>query len=335
MSLTRNRARLLIVEFLLSLAAIGFRSKAAEPTITAQDLPRVPAVEAKNVLSTFQIEKGFHLELVAAEPLISSPVAMAFDERGRLFVVEMIDYSERREQVPHLGRIRLLEDTNGDGVFDKSGIYADNLPWPTGVFCYDGGIFVIATPDIIYLKDTKGTGKADFRETVFTGFAEGVQRINVQELPNSLIWGLDNRVHGATSGEGGLVRSLRHSETKPLDVRGRDFAIDPRSMVLTTEAGGGQHGLSFDDYGHRFTCNNSDHIRLFMYDERYASRNPLYAMPPCLESIAVDGPAAEVYRVSPEEPWRIIRTKWRVAGLVPGPIEGGGRSAGYFTCATG
>src|SRR5437588_11855672 len=72
-----------------------------------------------------------------------------------------------------------------------------------------------------------------------------------------------------------------------------------------------------------------------MYDDRYAARNPNFSMPPALASIAVDGPAAEVYRISPEEPWRVIRTKWRVAGLVSGPIEGGGRSAGYFTGATG
>ena len=95
-------------------------------------------------------------------------------------------------------------------------------------------------------------------------------------------------------------------------------------MTMTSEAGGGQHGLSLDDYGHRFACNNSDHIRFYIYDDRYASRNPFYAMPACIQSIAVDGPAAEVYRISPEEPWRVIRTKWRVAGLVGGPMEGGG-----------
>jgi putative membrane-bound dehydrogenase-like protein len=275
------------------------------------------------------------LEIAACEPNIASPVAMAFDENGRLFVVEMIDYSERREETPHLGRIRMLEDTDSDGVYDKSTVFADNLPWPTAVFCYDGGIFVGATPDILYLKDTDGDGKADVREKVFTGFAEGVKRINVQGMLNSFNWGLDNRIHGATSGNGGVGKSLKHPELKPVDLHGRDFVIDPRTMTMTSEAGGGQHGLSFDGQGRRFACNNSDHIRLFMYDDRYASRNPFYAMLACLESIAVDGPAAEVYRISPEEPWRVIRTRWRVAGLVGGPIEGGGRASGYFTGATG
>jgi putative membrane-bound dehydrogenase-like protein len=309
--------------------------KGAEPQITAEDLPRVPAVEPKDALQTFRIKKGFHLELVATEPNISSPVALSFDERGRMFVVEMIDYSERRDQVPHLGCIHLLEDTNGDGVYDKSTLYADNLPWPTAVFCYGGGIFVIADPDILYLKDTKGDGKADVREVVFTGFAEGVARVNVQEMPNSLIWGLDNRIHGATSGNGGSIRSLRHPEPNRINLNGHDFAIEPQRMSMTAEAGGGQHGLSFDDYGRRFTCNNSDHVRLFMYDERYASRNPFYDMPASLASIAADGPAAEVYRISLEEPWRVIRTRWRIAGVMTGPVEGGGRSSGYFTGATG
>jgi hypothetical protein len=74
---------------------------------------------------------------------------------------------------------------------------------------------------------------------------------------------------------------------------------------------------------------------MLMYEERYAARNPYFALPRALVDIAVDGPAAEVYRISPDEPWRVIRTKWRVAGLVPGPVEGGGRPSGYFTGATG
>src|ERR1043166_3531753 len=86
-------------------------SDAAEPSVEAKDLPRVPPVEPKDALKTFQVKPGFHLDLVAAEPLVVDPIAMSFDEDGRLFVVEMRDYPERRNERPHLGRIRMLEDT--------------------------------------------------------------------------------------------------------------------------------------------------------------------------------------------------------------------------------
>jgi putative membrane-bound dehydrogenase-like protein len=120
-----------------------------------------------------------------------------------------------------------------------------------------------------------------------------------------------------------------------LDLRGRDFSFDPRVLEMRAESGGGQHGLSFDNRGRKFVCSNSSHVQTLMYEERYAARNPYYSMPRALVEIAVDGGAAPVYRISPDEPWRVIRTQWRVSGLVPGPIEGGGRPSGYFTGATG
>src|SRR5437660_226349 len=183
------------------LALFSEPAAAAAPPLEPKDLPRIPPTEVTNVLKTFQIRKGFHLQLVAAEPLVIDPIAMSFDENGRLFVVEMRDYSEMREVHPHLGRIRLLEDTDGDGRFDKATVYADDLPWPTGVICYDGGIFVAASPDILYFKDTKGDGIADIRKVVFTGFGAGKgEKLNVQALLNSFNWGLDNRIHGQTAG---------------------------------------------------------------------------------------------------------------------------------------
>ncbi len=338
--------------------------RAAEPEVSEKDLPRVPPTTPESAIATFQVKRGFRLELVAAEPLVVDPVAMAFDEDGRLFVVEMRDYPERRNQTPHLGRIRLLQDTDGDGRFDKSTVYVDNLPWPTAVICWNGGVFVGATPDILYCKDTNGDGVSDVREVVFTGIASNyapydVDKLNVQALFNSFIWGLDNRIHAANGGDGGQVRRVESEFTRAwrrkaagvpsseglspdeagassaLDLRGRDLSIDPRGLTIRLESGGGQYGLSFDSRGRKFVCSNSAHLREVMYEDREAARNPFFTMPPSTIDIAADGPAAPVYRISPDEPWRVLRTRWRVTGLFPGPIEGGGRPSGYFTGATG
>ena len=306
---------------------------AAELRVEDKDLPRVPATAPTNAVSTIQIRDGFRIELVASEPLIVSPVAIAFDEYGRLFVAEMRDYSERRDE--KLGRIKLLEDTDGNGRFDHATIYAEGLAWPTAVICYDGGIFVGASPDILYLKDTNGDGVADVRKVVFTGFGNATPKLNVQQLLNSFTWGLDNRIHGALGGNPSVVTNLMQPGAKPLELRGRDFSFDPRTFEMRAESGGGQWGMSFDDEGNKFICSNSRHIAVEMYEDRSAAGNPFYAMPPPDVSIAADGAAAEVFRISPDEPWRVLRTKWRVSGLVPGPVEGGGRVSGYFTGASG
>ncbi len=317
-------------------ALFPLAAPAAPPELTLADLPRVPPVETSNAFQTFQLKPGFTLHLAAAEPLVMDPIEICFDENGRMFVVEMRDYSEMREVQPHLGRIRLLSDTNGDGAFDRAEVYAEDLPWPTGVCCYDGGIFVAASPDIIYFKDTNGDGKADVRKVVFTGFGAGKgDKLNVQALVNGLRWGMDNRIHGQTASNGGVLKRPEAPDDTALDLRGRDFNFDPRHLDLRPENGGGQYGMCFDNHGRKFVCSNSHHIQTFMYDAEYGDRNPYYNLPPSLVDIPVDGPAAEVYRTSPEEGWRVIRTKWRVTGVVQGLIEGGGRSSGYFTSATG
>jgi len=309
---------------------------AAAPELKPEDLPRVPPVETTNALKTFQIKKGFHLELAASEPLTVDPIEISFDENGRMFTVEMRDYSELRDVSPHLGQVRMLTDTNGDGTFDTMSVYAEDLPWPTGVLCYGGGVFVAASPDVLYFKDTDGDGKADVRRVIYTGFGAGKgDKLNVQALVNCLRWGPDNRVHGQTAGNGGMIKRPEEGDDDALDVRGRDFCFDPRSLVLWPEHGGGQYGMGFDNRGRRFVCSNSHHLQAFMHEARYGARDLFHNLPPALVDIPVDGPAAEVYRTSPEEGWRVIRTKWRVSGVVAGIIEGGGRASGYFTSATG
>ena len=323
---------------LLFLAAIGGEVVGADSVLTVdpRELPRFPPVEAQRAIETFIVKRGFHLELVAAEPLVASPVAVSFDENGRLFVLEMRDYSEQRELTPHLGRVRLLEDTDGDGRYDRATVFADDLPWPTAIIWARGGLFVCAAPDIVWLQDTNGDGNADVRRIVFTGFNSGLPKLNVQALPNSFAWGPDNLIHLQTGGGNrGVIRCLERTDLSAQELAGRDFWFDPRTFAFGFEAGGGQFGMSYDDRGRRFVCNNSDHLRTYLFDDRYGARNPFSALPSPLVSVAADGPAAEVFRISPDEPWRVVRTRWRVAGKVSGPVEGGGRVSGYFTGATG
>lgn len=311
---------------------------AAEPADSVEkdyagELPRLAPTEPGKALETFRVAAGFKIEQVAAEPLVADPIAISFDENGRLYVVEMRGYSENDAE--NLSRIRLLDDTDGDGRFDKSTIFADGLSWPTAILCSAGGVYVADAPNLFFLKDTDGDNRADVREVVYTGFGKS----NVQGLVNSFLWGLDNRIHGATSSSGASLTPGKakpdEKAAAPLDLRGRDFAFDSRTRAIEAESGGGQHGASFDRWGRRFVCSNSDHLQLVMFDDRYLARNPYFAAPSPRASIAADGPQADVFRSSPIEPWRIVRTRLRVKGVVPGIVEGGGRAAGYFTGATG
>lgn len=304
---------------------------AADLAIKPTDLPRIPATAPDKAAATFTVRPGFHVELMASEPTIVSPVAMAFDENGKLYVVEMIDYSERREE--KLSRIKLLESTKGDGHYDKATIFADKLPWATGITCWDGGVFVLASPDLLYFKDTKGDGHADVHALVASGFGNLVEKLNVQALPNYLQWGPDQRIHGALGGNGSRITSFAHREDPPLELRGRDYSFDPRNLHLRAEIGGGQWGMSFDNAGRKFICNNSRHIVQLLYG--ISALRPGLSLPPPAVDIGVDGPQAEVFRTSPDEPWRVIRTAWRVSGASPGMVEGGGRPSGYFTGAAG
>jgi len=313
---------------------------AAKPTneeLLNQDfkskLPRIAPTEPADALKTFTVAPGFKIEQVAAEPLVNSPVAMEWDENGRLFVCEMRGYSEDREK--SLSRVSMLEDLDGDGRYDKSTVFADKLLWPTAVFCYDGGLFVGDAPDVFYFKDTDGDGKADVKKHVYTGFGT----TNVQGLLNCFRWGLDNKIHLATSSTGGDIRKagpeIDPKTAKTVNVRGRDIAFNPNTYDFELTSGASQHGMSFDDWGHKFVSSNSNHIQQVMYEDRYIARNPYLSAPDSRVMIAADGPQAEVFRKSPVEPWRVIRTQLRVAGAVKGAVEGGGRAAGYFTGAGG
>lgn len=316
--------------------AVPAGSKPPPSLDPARELPRVDPTEPSAALATWQVRPGFALQLAAHEPQVRSPIAVAFDARGRMFVCEMVDYPEQRDVTPHLGRISRLEDRDGDGRYETSTLFADQLAWPTAVICAGGGVYVAATPDVIFLADADDDGVADRREVAFTGFGTGLARLNVQTLLNSATWGLDNRIHLQTGGGNrGVITCPTRPDLPGVELGGKDFWFDPRTREFGVDAGGAQYGMSFDSWGRRFACSNSDHLQLFVYDDTLVPPGSAFALPAPRTSIAADGGAAEVFRISPDEPWRIVRTRWRVGGVVAGLVEGGGRVSGYFTGATG
>jgi len=295
-----------------------------------KELPRFPAVAARDALNTFQLRKGFRLELVAAEPLVIDPIALAFDEDGRLFVIEMNDYPDRKQL---RGRVRRLVDSDGDGRFDKATVFAKDLRWPSAIHCYGGGVFVGSAPDLLFFQDTNDDGVAEEKKVVLTGWGNRAETPNPEGVFGSLAWGLDNRIHGLVNQNAGDISNPNNPSAKLVRLGG-NFAFDPRTMALTVEAGEGQYGMGFNDDGRKFLCRQHRHIMTHLFERRYADRNSYYTMPDPTVDIAVDGPKAALFRISPEEPWRVMRTKWRVEDLENG-IEAGGRASGYFSAACG
>ncbi len=284
--------------------------QAAEPT---------PGVSPKGPLSpheeqaTFRLPKGFQIDLVASEPDVIDPVAMAFDEDGRIFVAEMRGYPNGGVATGHItsGRIKLLEDRDGDGVYETSSVYAEGLRFPTGVMPWRGGLLVANAPDIFYFEDTKGTGRADRRRTLYTGF----NLANIQQIVNSLQWGLDNWVYGVAGSDGGTVRSAEKADMPPLTLHNRGIRFHPETPgSLQPTSGGGQYGLAPDEWEHWFTATNSQHLRHIVLPDHYLRRNPALAVSAVTLDIPDHGAACKVHRISAFEAWRVERTTRRKEG---------------------
>jgi putative membrane-bound dehydrogenase-like protein len=323
-----RRANAFFVSFSLSLC-LALRSPLA-----AEDFPRVPPTPPERAESTFEVQHGFKMDLIAAEPLICSPVDLAYDELGRAYVVEMRDYPlpEEKNAAPTVfpGTVRLIEDTDGDGKFDKSTIFADQLAWPTSVCCYKGGVFVAAAPDIWYFKDTDGDRKADVRRKVFTGFS----RYNVQAIMNSLRWGLDNKIYGSASGNGGSIRHAQRPDDPVLQLTRRDFRFDPVTEKIEAISGGERYGACFDDWGNRFLCNIRNPVQHVVLPLAYMQRNPNLIVPSFINDCAESGDQLRVYRISPPEAWREFRAqRWALeqANMPRSELIG----AGYWTSSSG
>ena len=331
-----------LIAVLLLFAALGkylfAQEQATKQKSLKSELPRIAATEPDQAFKTFKVQDGFQLQLVASEPLVSDPVDACFDAQGRMFVCEMHGYPYSQEPTrlypsgggkPDAGIIRLLTDTNGDGKLDQATAYADGIRWPTSVICYQGGVFVLAPPRLWYFKDTTGDGVADVRKVIYDGFG----RDNVQGLANNMKWGLDHRIYLA----GGRNPSKILFEGKQIITAGRsDFSFAPHDPSdVRAETGGAQFGHTFDEWGNRFVCSNSNHIQQIVmpYEFTKTSSIPFSGM---IRSISAEGAASTVFRRSSAEPWRIVRTRRRVADPRYKNLPATERvPIGFFTSATG
>jgi putative membrane-bound dehydrogenase-like protein len=265
--------------------------------------PTAPAVAEKS----FEVPAGFSMQLVAAEPLVVDPIAAAFDADGQLYVCEMRDYPFKPAPGKQpLGTVRLLRDTDGDGRFDSSTVFADELLWAAGVVPWKRGIFVAASPDIWYLRDDDGDGVADIRRKIFTGFGVG----NQQGMVNNLQLGLDHWIYGSTGPNGGMITKPNEPDFTAVPIQGRDFRFHPDTLEFEAITGTVQFGNTFDDFGNRFTCSESQPLQHIVMPEHYLARNPFLSPPRGLHNLA-PGPVP-IFRISPVERWREIRSLRRV-----------------------
>lgn len=316
MRLSSNRCRVLCCLLLLAFKpgwihpadAPDQTSASASPEDLAAMLPRLQPLPPKEALRSFQVEPGFHIELVAAEPDVVDPIDLAFDEQGRMYVAEMRGYPNAPlpGTLPK-GRIRLLEDKDNNGQYESVTVFADSLQWPSGIACWKGGIFVSAAPDIIYLKDTDGDGVTDIRRVVFTGFGTRV----AEDIVNNLKWGLDFWIYGATSYNGGdVVKSGGKSDFR-ISVRSRDFRFHPVTGEFQPIGGGrGDYGNCFDDWGNRFVCNAGSVLMHAVFPPGYIDRNPFLGAVASIADATDIGPERRVYPVSEPEPWRRVRRQF-------------------------
>ncbi len=208
-----------------------------------------PYLDPEESLRRMLVPPGFEIKLFAAEPDIINPIAMTIDERGRLWVVECYEYPARTPpgKMPR-DRIKILEDTDGDGKADKVTLWAEGKDLPrfemaSGIEVGNGGVYLGAAPYLMFLRDTKNSGKCDSHEILLKGF--GSQ--DTHEVLNTLQWGPDGRLYG-------LHGVFTQSKIDDVQMNAAVWRYDARAKHFDLFADGTSNpwGLDFDPHGEAF-----------------------------------------------------------------------------------
>ncbi len=269
--------------------------------LIAFDMP--PPQSPNEALASFQLRPGFRIELVAAEPLVVDPVYLDWGSDGRLWVVEIRDYPLGMDGKGKPGGVvKVLDDTDSDGRYDKATTFLEDVPFPTSVMPWRKGVLVAAAPDLFYAEDTDGDGRADVRKVLFTGFNPG----NQQHRLNGFEWGLDGWIYAANGDSGGRVKSL--ATGKVISISGRDVRFRPDTGEIETVSAQTQYGRRRDDWGNWFGNNNPTWLWHVTLPEHYLRRNPRLAVKSVLCVLAnYDDPTrvfpASAPMVRPNQPW--------------------------------
>jgi putative membrane-bound dehydrogenase-like protein len=245
----------------------------------------------------------------------------------------MLDYPEDPPPgKPARSRIRLLEDTNGDGKIDRATIFADQVLATSGLMPWKGGVIVTSAPDILFMKDTDGDGKADIKKVLYTGFPKS----NHETRITNPRLGPDNWVYCSNTGNDGRITSPDHPEIAPVLIRGGDFRFDPVSGKFEAAAGTAQFGSTIDDFGERFITQNTTHLRHVVIPMKYIARAPLLEVRAVVQDISDHGrPSARMYPLTGPQEWRKERTKLRQQRYNENKLNITEQVGGWFTAASG
>lgn len=257
-----------------------------------------------DALRTMHVDPGWRIALFASEPLFADPVAMEIDEDGRIYVVQNSGYPLETEHA--VSKVWLLQDSDGDGKPDKSTVFADKLTLPTGVLRWKKGILVTDAPNVWYMEDSNGDGVADVKKIVLTGFAF----TNPQHTVNTPTYGLDNWIYLAHEGFASAVVFADKFGDKGADIHfvdrpgspvvkneRRNVRFRPDSGQLESTSSTSQFGLTFDDYGHLITVNNSNHARQEVLAARYLARNPDLLVASTMQDVSDHGSSSQVFSI--------------------------------------
>ena len=205
-----------------------------------------PALESGEAISRMRVPKGFQVDLVASEPMLVNPVAMCFDERGRVWVTESVEYP-RMSAGKGKDRVKVLEDTDGDGKADRATVFAEGLNIPTGIAVGYGGVWVANSPDLLFYplgNDLKSAGEP---KVVVTGFG----RHDTHELPSALTFGPDGWLYGLN---GVFNPSVIRHQGKEHAFTCAMWRLNPvtHEFQVFSEGTSNPYGIAFDTLGSAF-----------------------------------------------------------------------------------